>query len=365
MVRTRCYSHIPRIMPRVYQDNSFNYNSNTVINFGSGFGDYCCPKYNGWNFVADLCSGVLQGIGLAGLYRNFSCGWGGGAGGSKQTSSNNSTNTSSKVEDKDQADLQECEKELGKLEGDPTITDANKDKIKSLYNKVKAGSEGTLKDDIYSLTNQAHYKRMLASLEKLYTFDKDGNPTKKTNNAGNTDNVSNASNTGNAGNAGDAVSNDPYKDFFKDITWNTASLPASGYLNDETEFPDGFEYATKNTDFSKMTLKHAHDGSEKTGDVSATTNDINGNVSYISPEKTQGFPTYLVITDTKGSYKYHLAGVVDGKAIYNTPTTDENNNHYVLMKKGNELYLRQCGNPDNVDDPKNMKGFGQRDTQCN
>ena len=179
MVRTRCYSHIPRIMPRVYQDNSFNYNSNTVINFGSGFGDYCCPKYNGWNFVADLCSGVLQGIGLAGLYRNFSCGWGGGAGGSKQTSSNNSTNTSSKVEDKDQADLQECEKELGKLEGDPTITDANKDKIKSLYNKVKAGSEGTLKDDIYSLTNQAHYKRMLASLEKLYTFDKDGNPTKK------------------------------------------------------------------------------------------------------------------------------------------------------------------------------------------
>ena len=185
MVRTRCFSNIPRFQNRVLVDNSFKYNNTTVINFGSGFGGFGCfggysvPKYNGWNFAADLCAGIMQGIGMAGLYRNFNCGWGGGTGGNQKTSTTQASSTE-KIDDKDQADLQECEKELAKLEGDPTITNDNKDKIKTLYKKVKAGSEGTLKDDIYSLTNQAHYKRMLAALEKLYTFDQDGNPTKKT-----------------------------------------------------------------------------------------------------------------------------------------------------------------------------------------
>ena len=108
--------------------------------------------------------------------------------------------------------------------------------------------------------------------------------------------------------------------------------------------PQGYSYATKDDDFSSLTLKRAHD-TGKPADVEAKQT-INGKVSYVSPEKdASGFPTYLVINGNKGSYKYHFAGTVGGKAIYNTPQKDENNNHYVLTKdsQGNLVLWQDQG----------------------
>jgi len=359
MVRTRCFSRMPFFGNRVLVDNSFKYNSTTVINFGSGWGGcYQPPKYNGWNFVADLCQGILTGIGFAAMYGR--CYWGGGAGGRTQVQTQPQTTNSSY--DKDPKKIQDYLIEIEKYTGKTTLTEADKTGVKSLYKDIKARAEGmNHEDDIDSATNTKAYKLLLGKLTDKFDFDSDGNPT-----------IKGASNPEVKPEKPEVKTEKPevktesdkyYDDLLKNETWNNASIPASGYL-EKTEFPEGMEFATANDDFSKMKLMHAHDAFGTTKDVEAKVKDSQGNVSYISSKKVQGFPEYLIITDTKGSYKYHMAGIVDGKAIYNTPTSDTNNNHYVLMKRGNELYLRQCGNIDDKNNKSNMKGFGYPDKQC-
>lgn len=349
--------HVIQSRPVNVETTNININSSYYINFSGancGWNNWNC----GWNWGGGRMSfGTGFGFGLgeslgwltggvgAGLLDRWmsTWKWGGssksgkcscgcektGKGGTPAPAVNPTNNTPTSQHDKDLAKITEYIGKISKYKNKTELTDEDKAGLKNLYNELKNRAKGNNhEDDIDKPNNNISYGHLLDSLKENFDFDNDGNPTIKTDN-----NKKTRSGDGNT------VSNaDEYDKELDKIRWNQPVLPDNSAFNNLTEV----EYATENNDFSKMELTHAHD-TGKPKDVKATKLNSKINAKYhISNEKTkEGFPKYLEITDTKGSYKYTFAGMVGDKAIYNTPSKDSNNNHYVLCIKDNKLYLLQ------------------------
>ena len=235
-----------------------------------------------------------------------------------------------KCEDKDGKKITDYIKEIRELKDTDTA------KALKLYKELSKLAKNP-EDTSHETDNKKSYEELLLNLKKQFDFtspDDDGNPTEakaKTStpdlgNIGGRGNPVEAGDPGGAGNAGGNGSVTTVTSATEPWTsvesWNEFDPNSIPKITGKNNYTNGSDAEVTSENFE--TVEDTHGTRNVQGGVKIS-NTKHGNTK---------FPEYISITDNNNgqTYSYRCAGVrTSGYAVYTTPSSDTNENVYILL----------------------------------